>query len=606
MQSIAATGLTATTLRINVPAKRTHRMAALRARLDAFLGRGRDRPMERPPGLAFWLDGTPNYPTAIGLALQHLAIQSVYFVLPVAAAGMFSHDPAEMTRFLCLSILASALWQVLQLLTRGPIGSGYPIPGTHTAAFFGAYLLTAHSGGGFGAMGAMVCLTGLVATALTFVVNRLRIVLPNEVAGVVVILIGIALIGLATQQMGLQPGGTPRGVMSVVVVFGAILVMVAVALSKTRAAPFSVLVGAVVGVVLALALGEGTPNATAIVAARPWLALPEPWMPDFTAVSPAPMVAYLLALVAIQATAAGSMVVIQRAADSGWTRPDAPALRRGLLANGLALTVAGLIGGAAPGPATAAVGLSVATGTLARRIAWCGVPLLVVLALCPKFVALFVLMPDPVKAAMLLYVAGFIMAQGCQLATARLLDTRRTMIVAFGLSAGIMVALAPAPFLAAVPAIASPLSCGAIVAFLANLLTLPLVSLRAEKALALDLYAGRAAREWFGGLAATWGLKAATAQAGAHALTELTELLQARGVANLALTSWRAEDRVELALAWDGEKLPERTDVADPEDLLGSMAALERFAVFMATRGAQRFTQRSSARGCEARLIFED
>ena len=67
---------------------------------------------------------------------------------------------------------------------------------------------------------------------------------------------------------------------------------------------------------------------------------------------------------------------------------------------------------------------------MARRIVWVGVPLLLLVALCPKVLALFVLTPAPVKAAMLLYVAGFLMGQGCQLLSARLLDTRRMMIVA--------------------------------------------------------------------------------------------------------------------------------------------------------------------------------
>ncbi len=43
------------------------------------------------------------------------------------------------------------------------------------------------------------------AVALTFVMRRLRVVLPNEVAGVVVILIGVALVLVATQRLGLQP-----------------------------------------------------------------------------------------------------------------------------------------------------------------------------------------------------------------------------------------------------------------------------------------------------------------------------------------------------------------------------------------------------------------
>lgn len=277
-----------------------------------------------------------------------------------------------------------------------------------------------------------------------------------------------------------------------------------------------------------------------------------------------------------------------------------------MLANGLGVAAAGLLGGAAPGPATAAVGLSIATGTLARRIAWCGVPLLVVVALCPKFVALFVLTPAPVKAAMLFYVAGFIMAQGCQLTATRLLDTRRTLIVAFGLTSGLAVAIAPQIFAQTLPEIASPVSFGAVMAFVANLVTLPLVSRKADLDLALDARAGRKASDWLEQLGANWGLKPQTARSAERSVSELAELLLERGAGRLAVSARRAEDRVEIALNWQGGALPERSASVRAEDLLGPLEAQERFAVWMATREAQSFTQRWSPRGAEARLIFED
>ncbi len=255
-------------------------MLLIRERLSKFLGRDNDRTMQKPPGLVAWFDGELGWPVSIGLALQHLAVQSVYFVLPAAAASFMSHDPADITRFLCLSILAAAIWQALQLLTRGPIGSGYPIPGTHTAATLGSYMLTGLAGGGFGAAGAMALVMGVVAVALVFVMQRLRVVLPNEVAGVVVTLIGVALVALATLQLGLQPGGTPPSTSALLVVFLALAVMVGIALSRTKASPFAVLIGALAGVMVSVVLGETPPNAAQVLAERPWLALPRPWALD--------------------------------------------------------------------------------------------------------------------------------------------------------------------------------------------------------------------------------------------------------------------------------------------------------------------------------------
>jgi xanthine permease XanP len=580
--------------------------ARLVAGIAGFMSRSRDRRMERPPGLAYWLDGKPNVFASLVLAFQQQAIQSVYYILPVAVAGSITRDPAEVTRFLCLSILAAAIWQALQILTKGPIGSGYPIAGTHTAACLSAYMLTSSGGGGFHAIAAMVCVMGAASFALTFLTQRLRVVLPNEVAGVVVVLIGVALIRLGAMQLGLQPGGTPRGITTFVIVGVSMLVMTVVALSNTRFAPFAVLIGAKVGVVLSLLVGESEPHAWEFVASQPWVDIPHPWLPHFNEISTTPMVAFLLALVATQATAAGDLVMMQRSSDATWTKPDGPPLDRGLLANAVGVIAAGLIGGAAPGPSTAGVGLSIATGTLARRIIWFSVLIMVVMAFSPKVMAMFVLMPAAANAAMLLYVAGFIMAQGCQLATARLLDMRRMMVVAFGLSGGMLVMVSPHVFESNFPSLASPLALGALVAFVMNLVTLPLVAQRAHISLLLDMQAGRHASEWIGRLAGSWGLKRATAQAAERAIVELTELLMGRHVAKLDLRSTRTEDRIELDLIWAGTPLPEPTNAPSPEDLLGTVESQEQFMVWLAIRGAHRFSQRATHAGCEARLIFED
>jgi xanthine permease XanP len=569
-------------------------------------GRPSDKPMVRPPGLIFWLDDIPPLAVTLGLALQTIAIQSVYFVLPAAVAGMFTNDPTEATRFLCLSILASVILQVLQLLPRGPIGSGYPLPATHSAAMLSAYGLTASAGGGFAAAGAMVLIAGVTCIFLTAGMRRLRVLLPNEVAGVVVLLIGVALVILATQRLGWQPGGTPADAPAVAVLAVSIVVMVACALSGTQVAPFSVLFGALCGIALAVALGEGIPNAGTVIAESPWLALPRPWLPRFDQVTIAPTLAFVISLVAIQATTFGSLIVVQRAADAGWTRPDAAPLRRGLLANALGICASGILGGAAPAPATAAVGLAIATGTLARRLVWAGAAMLFAVALCPKVLALFVLVPEPVKAAMLFYVAGFVMAQGCQLITARLLDTRRTLIVAFGLSAGLAVAVAPQIFMADAPVIASPLSFGALVAFLVNLVTLPLVARRARAMIPVNARDSRELAEWFAAVGGSWGLKAQTVHAGEIALIEIMGLLAERGVPEMALAAQRAEDRVEVTVRWAGPRFPNPSARPHFEDLLGSDTAREAFALWMATRQAQGFSQRDVAGCTEARLILED
>ncbi len=173
------------------------------------------------------------------------------------------------------------------------------------------------------------------ASSSTFAMHRLRVVLPNEVAGVVVLLIGVALVGArdpaprpaarrhaARADRGARGLHQPRG-------------------DGGRGAEPDTR-GAVRGPhrhrVRRAARARARPRLSgrrrACSTATPWFALPQPWAPRFGEVSAVPMLAFLVALVALKATAMGSLVVIQRGADGSWSRPDAPPIRRGLLANG--------------------------------------------------------------------------------------------------------------------------------------------------------------------------------------------------------------------------------------------------------------------------------
>jgi NCS2 family nucleobase:cation symporter-2 len=272
----------------------------------------------------------------------------------------------------------------------------------------------------------------------------------------------------------------------------------------------------------------------------------------------------------------------------------------------VAIIAAGATGGACPGPATAGVGLSIVTGTLARRIVWAGSAILLAAAMCPKLAMLFVLMPEPIKAATLFYTAGFIMAHGATLVTSRLLDTRRMLIVAFGLSSGIAVAVAPQAFVASVPVLASPLAIGAVVAFLMNIFTLPMVSRRTQVEVPLDSDALTKLGDWIRELAGSWALKPQTGIAAEQALFELADLFMERGVTVLTLGARLAEDRIEITLTWAGAPLPERPKIAIASDLMGDDSARERFSVWLATRQAQGFRQRQVPGGNEVWLAFED
>jgi NCS2 family nucleobase:cation symporter-2 len=245
-------------------------------------------------------------------------------------------------------------------------------------------------------------------------------------------------------------------------------------------------------------------------------------------------------------------------------------------------------------------------GALARSIVWVGAALLVALALCPKAAIVFVLTPEPVKAAVFLFLAGFTLTQGCQLVTTRLLDARRVLVVGFGLTAGLVEAIAPQAFVQSLPALASPVAFGSLVAFMANLLTLPLVQKRASFTVDLAEPIGLRLSDWLASLAGSWSLKPQTAGQVAQSIEELVELLQERGAQKVTVTARFAEDRVEYSLQWAGQALPEPPSNADADDLMGDDPTRHRFVMWMATRQSLSYRQRPTSEGHEFVLVFED
>ena len=572
--------------------------------------RGRDKPLRRPPDILYAVDETPPPAQLVALAAQHVSIQAIYFLLPAVVAAAFGLTGLAATNLLCLTILGTAIFQFLQALTRGPVGAGYPLFAIPTPVFLGVYLAAAAAGGvGIGAVAALTALSGVAGLVVALLVRRWQTLVTSEVGGVVVFMIGSSLLPITLARLKPEGLDASATLASDVVAVGSLAVMILVALTRGRYRAFGVLAGTALGLPVALALGLAPPGAAELLVEAPWFALPRPIAPDLQGLDLPLALAFCVAIVSGKATVLGNVLAFQRAADGDWHRPDGGPMRRGLVAHGLAVGAAGLLGGIAPVPSSACVGLAIATKTLSRAVAVAGACLLLVLACSPKLAALFVLLPDAIKAAMLGYVCCFMMAAGCQLITARMLDARRIFVVGLGLSAGLGALTAPDLVRAALPpGLAAPLTIATLVAFGLNLATQPLVMRQARFELAPEAPGmPQDISDRCEALGGAWGVRRETMERAKHALLELAEVLAARGVVRFAVQARLDDDLVRLVLVWPGPPLPPPAARPDAADLLGAVAAQEGFAVWLATRQAQGFAQRPApGGGTEARLEFAD
>jgi xanthine/uracil permease len=578
-----------------------------RSGLPEWTDRARDRPLRRPATLIHAPDESPGLAQGLGLAWQQVALQSVYWLLPALVGGAFGMDAAGTMSLVSLALVGCALGVVLQGLTRGPVGSGYGVPNVPTPIFLGAYLLAASSGAGMGAAGAAMILAAIAAMVLFLAVPRLLSLIPSELTGVVVFMIGVSLLPRAL-DLALRDGvrGMPES-HAMLLLAAVLLIMVAAATVRWALARFAVILGGVLGSAMALLLVPADPVAAAALATAPWLGLPVPVPPDFTGVTPGLLLAFLIALVCLLPDWLGDLLTYQRAAHAGWTKPDTAPLRRGILAGMGAVMGAGMIGAFGPSTSSACVGLSVSTRSLSRRVALLGAALLLLLACSPKLVSLIILLPGAVAAAMIAFVGAFMAASGATLMAARALDVRRTCCAGLGLIGGLAVMVDPALFERHLPAaLVSPVTFSFTAAFLLHLLTLPMVTRKAASAVELGAGMPEAVDRFVEQAAGAWALRLPTVNAMRNALVEVLEILAGRGLPSATLQVTAADDVVRVTVQHAGAVLPAPSVTPKALDLDSDDTAHEGFAMWLATRETVGCTRRGRPGGAVVELEFQD
>ena len=105
--------------------------------------------------------------------------------------------------------------------------------------------------------------------------------------------------------------------------------------------------------------------------------------------------------------------------------------------------------------ATPSVGLASATGVASRYVAYAIGGLFIVLGLTPKLATLLAVMPRAVMVSALLFTIFFIVVNGLQVITSRLLDARRTLVIGVAIIAGIAIEVFPVIASHAPPNVAS-------------------------------------------------------------------------------------------------------------------------------------------------------
>jgi xanthine permease XanP len=397
---------------------------------------------KRPSNLLYDVDETPPLLVRLGVSFQHVFLMSVGWLYVLVIVNSIGGTEAEAQAIIRISMIAGGLATILQS-TRGVLGSGYFCPITSSLIFLPASILAVQTGG-YTLLFGMIATAGILLGLMSRVLDRLRVLFPPEVTGLMVAMAGLQLIRLGCPRfMGYNGPGSVPDLRAFVVGAVTLIVMVgATVWNKGKLHALPMLMGLSAGYALALGLGVLPWPQLVRELNEPWINFPHRVVSGlsfrFSLLAP-----FLIASLTSGLKMVGDLTLCQKINDADWKRTDMKSASGGLLASALGTLFSALSGGTAQTTLSSSVGLSLATGTTSRSLAIPTGIMVIALAFFPKLAAVLGAMPAPVVGAILLYSACFIVLGGMQLLTSRMLDSRRIFAVGISLLFGLSVDMVP-------------------------------------------------------------------------------------------------------------------------------------------------------------------
>jgi xanthine permease XanP len=556
--------------------------------------------MRKPANLVYGVEETPPPLVVLITAVQHVGVIAIFMVYPLVIGREFGVETDVLANILRMGMLALAIAVLLQALPHGPVGSRLLAPSSFTGVYLAPSLL-AMKIGGLPLLWGMTIFAGLVEIALSRVWTRLRTFIPSETAGLVVFLIGVN-VGLAALRtlIGNSVPGTLSGE-SASVAGVALAVMIGLNIwNKGQLRLFCILIGMMVGYVAAVAAGMLTLDDFMSVLRQPLFAFPSVAHVSF-AFDPALIIPFAVCALAAAMGSTAVVTTYQRTTDADWVRPDMIAIRRGIFADGIAASTAGLLGTYGLTLATANVGLVVATGVASRRIALIVAAILAIGAVQPGFVAVLTIMPPPVMASALLFTAVFIMISGVQIISSRVLDSRRTLVIGMGMMTFFIDSIFPVAFSGvphwAQPVVDSPLVLATLVALALNLV----FRLGIRRKVTMSVDPAKPDYEEVSNFvernAAVWGARRDVVTRVAFAVTQGVEAIveHCRPNGPIAVEIGYDEFDIDVTLTYRGALLELTGQLPTQDEILESEEGVRRLAAFLIMQRSDKVKASASA-----------
>ncbi|SNR38088.1 uracil-xanthine permease family protein [Puniceibacterium sediminis] len=395
---------------------------------------------------------TPPLAKAVPLGIQHVMAMFASNVTPaiiVAGAAGFgfgsnSPDFPNLIYMIQMSMLFAGIATLFQTIGFGPIGARLPIVQGTSFAFL-PIMIPAVAGQGVAGMAGLmtgVVIGGIFHFFLGTFVGRIRFALPPLVTGLIVLMIGLALVRVGIQYAagGVPLMGKPEfGTLSMW--FPALVVIVVTLgikfFTKGLLSVSAVLVGLVAGYLVALSMGQVNFGNISRAAS---FALPNPfrWGMEFNVAIIVGM-CFMAVISAIETVGDVSGITKGGAGREATDKEISGAT----FADGLGTAVAGVFGGLPNTSFSQNVGLISMTGVMSRHVVTIGALFLIVCGLVPKVGAAVSTVPINVLGGGVVVMFGMVCAAGINMLSEVVWNRRNMVIFAVSLSVGLGLQLEP-------------------------------------------------------------------------------------------------------------------------------------------------------------------
>lgn len=381
---------------------------------------------DRPPPLKLFL-----------LAFQHVCLMASPLVLPAVLVAEIGGSRSEGQTIVALSMIACGLGTILQAMRLPGVGSGYFCPNVVGPNFFAASMSAAWIGG-IPLMRGMTIFAGLFQVLFAGVIRRVRFLFPNEILGLVVMMVGVGLVPVSSSKLMSVEFTSDAANHPAVAVSLAVLVLIVVLTVRGSGVfrLFAILIGMVTGYIICFVTGMMSQDDLALVASLPWLKVPDYASLGGFAFSFDLLPTFIIVSICGTLKSFGNLVLAEKVNNPEWTQPNMQDMQRGLVADGFALAGAGVVGGLASDTSSTNVALSGTSGATSRVIAYATGALFILLGFFPKISSLLAVMPAPVAGAVLVFSGCYMIMSGLQIITSEKLDYRKTFAIGLGIFAG--------------------------------------------------------------------------------------------------------------------------------------------------------------------------